>query len=154
MGGRGHGAGVARTDSVRHADQVGLHRSQRQPVGVPVDPVLLCIAVCDPSIKVSLHRLRLPGNPVVLLVFGVRHSAHPGWETQEVPSLSRGIRVRCSQPLLGHCVPIPPAAAAHRSGPLTPRPASKLWYRCGWYPQIYQLSKSVYKLSCANLNLH
>lgn len=94
-------------------------------------------------------------HPHPSAVYCVRHSAHPGWETQEVPSLSRGIRVRCSQPLLGHCVPVPPAAAAHRSGPLTPRPASKLWHRCGWYPQIiYQPSKSVYELSCANLNLH
>lgn len=54
----------------------------------------------------------------VSAVLGVWYPAYPGWETQEVWSLSRGVRVCCSQPLFGHCLPVPLPPAAHRPLPL------------------------------------
>lgn len=52
-------------------------------------------------------------------VLGVWYPAYPGWETQEVWSLSWGVCVCCFKPVFGHCLPVPPPAAAHRPLPLT-----------------------------------
>lgn len=52
-------------------------------------------------------------------VLGVWHSDDPGWKTQEVSSLSRGVHLCCAQPLFGRCHPVPLLAAAHRPLPLT-----------------------------------
>ena len=55
-------------------------------------------------------------------VFGVWHADYRGWETQEVPDISWGVRVCCAQPLLGcgHHLPLP--AADHWAEPLTLNP--------------------------------
>ncbi|KAM8869137.1 protein lifeguard 3 isoform 2-T2 [Spinachia spinachia] len=50
---------------------VGLHRTEREPVGVDVDPLFLWIAMWNPPIPVSLHRIRLPGNLAVFFILGV-----------------------------------------------------------------------------------
>lgn len=52
-------------------------------------------------------------------VLGVWYPAYPGWETQEVWSVSWGVCVRCSESLFGHCVPVPAPAADHWPLPLT-----------------------------------
>lgn len=52
-------------------------------------------------------------------VLGVWHSDDPGWKTQEVSSLSRGVHLCCAQPLFGRRHPVPLLAAAHWPLPLT-----------------------------------
>lgn len=55
----------------------------------------------------------------VSAVYGGWHAAHPGRQEQEISDFSRGVRVRCPQPLFGHSDPVPPPAAAHWAVPLT-----------------------------------
>lgn len=70
----------------------------------------------------------------VSAVSGVWHAAHPGWEEQEISGFSRGVRVRCPQPLFGRGDPVPPAAADHRAVPLN------LNLKCFqfWVPVIFE----------------
>lgn len=76
-----------------------------------------CVFNHSAFISVSLAEAFHPVRPFSA-VLGVRYPAHPRRETQEAWNLSRGVRVRSSQPVCRHHSPVRSPAAAQRL-PLT-----------------------------------